>query len=49
MRRTRIQSTTLGTNPAPDARPEEMMAYSFVDENKKQALYWRDVGTLDAY
>jgi glucose-1-phosphate adenylyltransferase len=27
----------------------KMMAYSFVDENKKQALYWRDVGTLDAY
>ena len=26
-----------------------MMAYSFVDENKQQALYWRDVGTLDAY
>ena len=26
-----------------------MMAYSFVDENRKQALYWRDVGTLDAY
>ena len=25
------------------------MAYSFVDENKKEALYWRDVGTLDAY
>jgi glucose-1-phosphate adenylyltransferase len=25
------------------------MAYSFVDENKQQALYWRDVGTLDAY
>ena len=24
-------------------------AYNFVDENKKQALYWRDVGTLDAY
>ena len=24
-------------------------AYHFVDENKKQALYWRDVGTLDAY
>jgi len=22
------------------------MAYSFVDENKQQALYWRDVGTL---
>ena len=26
-----------------------MIAYSFVDENKQQALYWRDVGTLDAY
>jgi glucose-1-phosphate adenylyltransferase len=26
-----------------------MMAYSFVDENKQQALYWRDVGTLDSY
>ena len=27
----------------------KMMAYSFVDENKQKALYWRDVGTLDAY
>jgi glucose-1-phosphate adenylyltransferase len=27
----------------------KMMAYNFVDENKQQALYWRDVGTLDAY
>jgi len=26
-----------------------MMAYSFVDENKQTALYWRDVGTLDSY
>ena len=24
-------------------------AFNFVDENKQQALYWRDVGTLDAY
>jgi glucose-1-phosphate adenylyltransferase len=24
-------------------------AYIFVDENKKDAMYWRDVGTLDAY
>jgi len=24
-------------------------AFNFVDENKKEALYWRDVGTLDAY
>jgi glucose-1-phosphate adenylyltransferase len=28
---------------------KKMVAYSFVDENKQQALYWRDVGTLDAY
>jgi glucose-1-phosphate adenylyltransferase len=28
---------------------KKMMAHSFVDENKQQALYWRDVGTLDAY
>ena len=28
---------------------KKMMAYSFVDDNKQQALYWRDVGTLDAY
>jgi glucose-1-phosphate adenylyltransferase len=28
---------------------KKMMAYNFVDENKQQALYWRDVGTLDAY
>src|ERR1700753_2760260 len=27
----------------------KVMAYNFVDENKQQALYWRDVGTLDAY
>ena len=26
-----------------------MRAYNFVDENRKEALYWRDVGTLDAY
>jgi glucose-1-phosphate adenylyltransferase len=24
-------------------------AYDFVDENKKEALYWRDVGTIEAY
>lgn len=27
----------------------KMCAYNFVDENGKDALYWRDVGTLDAY
>src|SRR5258706_6844029 len=24
-------------------------SFNFVDENQKEALYWRDVGTLDAY
>jgi len=27
----------------------KMVAYNFVDENRQQALYWRDVGTLDSY
>ncbi len=27
----------------------KIMAYRFVDENKHEALYWRDVGTLDSY
>ena len=26
-----------------------VMAYEFSDENKKEARYWRDVGTLDSY
>ena len=26
-----------------------VFAYNFVDENKTEALYWRDIGTLDAY
>ncbi len=25
------------------------MAYNFIDENRQDALYWRDVGTLEAY
>ncbi|MEO6910586.1 MAG: glucose-1-phosphate adenylyltransferase [Edaphobacter sp.] len=27
----------------------KMHAFNFVDENKQKALYWRDVGTLEAY
>src|SRR3989338_120615 len=27
----------------------KILAYNFVDLNNKEALYWRDVGTLDAY
>ncbi|MDI6787970.1 MAG: glucose-1-phosphate adenylyltransferase [Planctomycetota bacterium] len=25
------------------------LAFNFIDENKKEAKYWRDVGTIDAY
>jgi glucose-1-phosphate adenylyltransferase len=28
---------------------EKVYAYLFWDENKKEAKYWRDIGTLDAY
>lgn len=24
-------------------------SYNFIDENKKEAMYWRDVGTIEAY
>ena len=27
----------------------KLYAFNFVDENKKEALYWRDVGTIEAY
>jgi glucose-1-phosphate adenylyltransferase len=27
----------------------QVWAYNFIDENKKQARYWRDVGTIEAY
>ena len=30
-------------------RDYRVMAYNFKDENKKEAKYWRDIGTLDAY
>ena len=30
-------------------RQARVIAYNFVDLNRKEALYWRDVGTIDAY
>lgn len=27
----------------------KIAVYNFIDENKKEAKYWRDVGTIDAY
>ena len=39
-----------GGNILPSALEEDrVFAYPFVDENRKQTAYWRDVGTLDAY
>ncbi len=40
-----------GRNIIPEmvAKQLSVYAYPFLDENRKQALYWRDVGTLDAY
>jgi glucose-1-phosphate adenylyltransferase len=35
--------------PSLVASGERVFAYLFWDENKKQAPYWRDIGTLDAY
>ena len=30
-------------------RHHRVYSYNFIDENRKDAQYWRDVGTLDAY
>jgi glucose-1-phosphate adenylyltransferase len=31
------------------AQDYRVYSFNFVDENRKEALYWRDVGTLEAY
>lgn len=28
---------------------QKMIVYNFKDENRKEASYWRDIGTIDAY
>ena len=39
-----------GKNIIPDmVGIHRVMSYPFVDENHQEALYWRDVGTLDAF
>jgi glucose-1-phosphate adenylyltransferase len=35
--------------PSMIAGGDRVFAYPFRDENRKEAAYWRDVGTLDAY
>ncbi len=39
-----------GKNIIPRMIQEQAVyAFSFIDQNKKEAKYWRDVGTIDAY
>jgi glucose-1-phosphate adenylyltransferase len=28
---------------------KKIVAYNFIDKNRKEVLYWRDIGTIDAY
>jgi len=35
--------------PTMVAKKAKVYAYNFKDENKKEAQYWRDIGTLEAY
>jgi glucose-1-phosphate adenylyltransferase len=47
-----LQDTShdFGRNIIPEMmRSSKICAYNFIDENRKAAKYWRDVGTLDAY
>lgn len=39
-----------GRNIIPEMmKTDRVYAYNFKDENKKEAKYWRDVGTIDSY
>ncbi len=44
-------SHDFGKDIIPDMLKKGMKisAYNFIDENKKEAKYWRDIGTIDAY
>ena len=43
-------SHDFGRNILPSLiQKETVMAYPFVDENRKEVKYWRDIGTLDSY
>ncbi len=43
-------SHDFGRNIIPDMMHKaRVFAYNFIDENRKAAKYWRDVGTIDAY
>src|SRR5512142_1833471 len=51
---TRLRRRCIRRDSSHDILPKmvedyKLYSYNFVDENKKEALYWRDVGTLEAY
>ena len=48
-RRRRAATTSARTSSRRCSTDSRVFAYPFRDENRKQAAYWRDVGTLDAY
>lgn len=46
----RLSSHDFGRDIIPRlVESHHVAAYSFVDENRKEAQYWRDVGTIDCY
>lgn len=46
----RDTSHDFGMNIIPQMmKGSRVCAYNFIDENRKEAKYWRDVGTIDAY
>ncbi|MBI4688839.1 MAG: glucose-1-phosphate adenylyltransferase [Nitrospirae bacterium] len=46
----RTTAHDFGRNIIPDMiTTRRLFAYNFKDENKKEAKYWRDVGTIDGY
>jgi glucose-1-phosphate adenylyltransferase len=46
----RLSSHDFGKDIIPSMfKRSKVYAYNFIDENKKKAKYWRDVGTIDAY
>jgi glucose-1-phosphate adenylyltransferase len=46
----RDTSHDFGKNIIPEMmRTSRVVAFNFIDKNRKSAKYWRDVGTLDAY
>ena len=50
MPRIRTSRHDFGHNILPRMVDEyKVYSFNFIDENKKEALYWRDVGTLEAY